>query len=439
MPPKTAQKTLRCAQCQRLFATQAALKQHTAASHSAAGKPLPQRGARRGRGNNRSASLAQNLSGAAFSNATPAPEQSCRLSGVERLASFNVGNGQNQPLIAFSKQVNATFAERLAHFGSAFQRVRFHSVVFEITTKCPSITSGGYVVGCVMDPTDDVKTLGALQAQGGAVVRKWWESTTIRMPVPPTEYFTSLRDDNVRLFSPGKILLMLDGIPSSPVWTTVTVRWDVTFRLPSLESEAPGAPKTINIEESLYSIKRQYALGDKTGEIGRIKSMVRGLPDQNLHPGLYYYRVPMFVVQYKEGVGDTGTKQFHFLLYKPDGRMYYASEPGADPDTTLWQSDLATQILVPKSTVGVLIQENYSLASSPPLGLMSEMTSGGNSSSTSIPHGDCSRVLMTGLASGSTESKLDSIISNLQSLIELLGAEKSPSSPSPSPLADSIS
>lgn len=67
--------------------------------------------------------------------------------------------------------------------------------------------------------------------------------------------------------------------------------------------------------------------------------------------GDHYFRVPTFTIEYKEGTGDTGSIQAHFIVYRSsDHRLYYSSN-GRDVITTTWQGDVeANQVLVPCTT-----------------------------------------------------------------------------------------
>lgn len=406
-------KNHRCPVCNKAFATKASLKQHRGAAH--------QGNVQRSR---QAATIASRRAPVSLPTSVPSSGgSSVRLQGSELLLNFRVNSTIPAPVDVL---VSASCVPRLAHLSAAFQRIQFHSVAMVVTPQGSAMVNGGYVAAFVADPTDHVTDPVRLQSQQGAVVKKWWESASVRLHTNTgAKFYTSLKDEDLRWYSPGKFQLLVNGVPSTEVDVNVSLSWDVTLSGPSLETETPAVKKVLIVEESLWGVKNNYALGDKGGNMDRAASMVPGLPSKDRYEGRFYYRVPTYVIEYSEGTGDTGTRQHQFVCYDTkDGRLYFSDEPGSAPERTKWQSDLAPQIVVPKTTEMILVEAGNALPAPNKLQLFaSKRSSGALCTLDSTELSTSSNIAENSSNPSETLSEIQSVILRLASRIAKIESE----------------
>ena len=335
-----------CPICGKSFKTKKALQQHKSMVHNQASNSAkmvrpPRRRRRRAPGRS---SLSQDI---APSRIPPVRGGRITISGEDRLAAFDIKKGT--PIFA-NVDINPSVSSRLSLISRAFQRIRWNSVTITATPQASAVTNGGYVCGLVMDPSDRAITAKELSATQGAQTKKWYETAVVRMPSKPDLLYTTIGED-IRLSTPCTFWIVGEGRPSADLTLILSIQWSVTLMTPTVEEnfsssftmsgELRGNPNNYNL--SYYPPDKTTGQDDASGIV---PITIRSIP------GMHFFRVPTFIIEYKEGAGDTGTIQAHFIVYKTsDKKMYYSSD-GSNIISTPWQGDVeANQCCVPCGTV----------------------------------------------------------------------------------------
>lgn len=329
-----------CPNCGRKFKTPRALSQHEKMVHSTTAKTSnPPR--RRRRAGNRTSGI-----DIAPSRVPPTRGGTIRVSGEDRLASFDL---KAKTSVFSSIQISPGASSRLSSLSKAYQRIRWDSVRLIVTPQASAMTNGGYVCGFIMDPSDEAITAKDLTASQGSQTKKWYESAVVNMPRKTDLLYTSPGEDP-RLNIPSTFWIIGEGPPSSDLTVIITFHWTVTLMTPTLEDvssssfilkgELRGKPDNYNLS--------YYTPGSTTATDNFSSQIPEHIKSSNSNQ---FFRVPTFIIEYKEGAGDTGTIQAHFIVYNPsDSKCYYSSD-GKSIATTTWQGDVANnQVCVPCGT-----------------------------------------------------------------------------------------
>lgn len=301
---------------------------------------------RRGRGGRRSRGAG--LLGADIApSRVPAPKgNSITVTGEDRLFALDIKKGAS---VFSNVDVSPGVSQRLGTIARAYQRIRWNSVTVIVTPQASTMTNGGYVCGFVMDPEDKTITARDLSATQGSQTKKWYESAVVRMPSKPDLLYTSPGEEP-RFTIPTSFWIVGEGAPSSDITIIVTFLWNVTLHNPTIEDisnlsftmrgEVRGKQNNYNL--SWFPSPSSAALDDVSA------LMPEGIKTLQ---GNHYFRVPTFTIEYKEGTGDTGTIQAHFIVYSSGDKKLYYSSNGRDIITNTWQGDVeANQVLVPCTT-----------------------------------------------------------------------------------------
>lgn len=235
-----------CSVDRRSFATKQALDQHRQASHGAPrvngqkkakrSNPPPQRAAAVGLGDMAQALVAQPQRVVGESGTDMA-----RVSGTDRLLHVEDVKGSSSGQLLLDFLVMPSGFKRLQKVAGAFQRIVYERLEFQVEPQITSSASGGYVVGFVSDPDDHVVNLDQLTATRGSVTTKWWQASSVRANFPSRMFYTSLGAE-MREFSPGRFVLMVDGRSTQSGSLTVFCKWSV--RLSGAILEAPPTKET---------------------------------------------------------------------------------------------------------------------------------------------------------------------------------------------------
>lgn len=334
----------KCSKCNKTFCNNKALSQHSAAVHRGGG-PLPGTNPRRTRRYGQGGG--GGLRGVSINpSRTPVVSgEVVSLKGEDRIALVTLKRSQT-----FIKrfEVSPGMSLRLTHLARAYQRIQWLEVSFTVTPQVSVTINGGYVCGFIMDPTDHTITARQLSASQGAQTKKWYESTTVRMPVKRELLYTSSGEEP-RLFIPAAFWIVTEGEPSTDLSIVVTARWKVRLTEPTVEE---STDLSFVISKTLWAKAGNYNLqaGDQDGnnKVDDVRDLVpeaiRNTKDS------VFYRVPTFSFEYSEGTGDTGSIQCHFIIYSAKDQRFYASQNGKDIQTTAWQKDVDVQVLVPCGT-----------------------------------------------------------------------------------------
>lgn len=279
------------------------------------------------------------------SRSTPVRGQTVTIVGEDRLSTLTIASGS----AAYSNvMINPGASARLKTLCRAFQRIKWLSVTAVVTPQASTSVSGGYVAGFINDPEDSLVTAPQLSASQGSVTKKFYESAVVRMPPKSDKLYTSIGEDP-RLSTPTVFWFITEGPPTSDVTVIVTLNWKIQLSEPVVESVVDGS---FELQGTLVSKQSNYNLVFKPrNSTAQIEDFSSYIPSsiRNLE-GMHFFRVPTFVIENYEGTGDTGTNQMHFVVYRTADKKLYYSENGSTINQTVWQSNVAVQVVVPIGT-----------------------------------------------------------------------------------------
>lgn len=177
-------------------------------------------------------------------------------SNTDRLFHVTVPANAPRGTIIYDQIITPAIAARLQTQASLFQKIHYRSLRFEIQTQTPTTNSGGYVVAFLHDPQMEVGTgeaaLRALTAIQGTKTSKFWQSTDMAIRTTQQEYYT-LQGNDVRLFSPGRFIVLTDGPPSADVSITILFHWTVGLTRPALQRLVNRLPQGVAMCTGIYS------------------------------------------------------------------------------------------------------------------------------------------------------------------------------------------
>lgn len=163
---------------------------------------------------------------------------------------------------------------RLRNLAASYQRIRWKKIVLRFEPMVPSLTVGGYVCGFLPDADDDLShgnPLDRLMAHPGSKMVKAWQAATVSHKCQPDLLYTSRPPKaEARLYSPGRVALVIDSKISAgantPAPLSIYLDWEVELHEPSLEEEAPKA-QTVECLSSFYARSENVGLwwSDGTG------------------------------------------------------------------------------------------------------------------------------------------------------------------------------
>jgi hypothetical protein len=177
-------------------------------------------------------------------------------SNTDRLFHITVPAGAPRGTIIYDQIITPAIAARLQTQASLFQKIHYKNLRFEVQTQTPTTNSGGYVVAFLHDPQMEVGTgeaaLRALTAIQGTKTSKFWQSTDMAVRTTQQEYYT-LQGNDVRLFSPGRFIVLTDGPPSVDVSITILFHWTVGLSRPALQRLVNRLPQGVAMASGIYS------------------------------------------------------------------------------------------------------------------------------------------------------------------------------------------
>nr|WKV34450.1 MAG: RNA-dependent RNA polymerase [Riboviria sp.] len=228
----------KCNACGKLCATKRALQQHRASKHSVAVKVAqakPSAGKSKGKSRSHNTGVPVSLGLRVEQSAT----DSAVASGTDRvfhaddISTFKSGSALCEIAIT------AGSFSRLSVLSRAYQRVEFRHLKFRVTTYCPTSVGGGYVAAFVADPDDRtpvIEPLNWLTSQQGSVTQKWWQNAEIVAKPARSWYYTSPGLE-VREYSPGRFVVVVDVATTEKLGLTVWATWTVKLSKATLEGE----------------------------------------------------------------------------------------------------------------------------------------------------------------------------------------------------------
>lgn len=254
------EKKLVCQADGRQFKTQAALAQHRKDAHGKGQKgPAKQRAPKVGR---------QTAGGAPVSSRESVrgvQTDLSRLAGLDRIFHGTISSRLSSGTIVCDLLITPGMFKRLAVVARAYQKIRYLRLNFRVEPQMSTATSGGYVVAFVRDPADNVRNIDILTSQQGSMTTKWWQSSTVPVPALKRDFYTS-DSVEIREYSPGRLVLMVDGPATQIGSVTVFAEWSVELSQPSLEE-----PSTVSTNFVL--VRDMYA---RSGHVGMFARMPDG-------------------------------------------------------------------------------------------------------------------------------------------------------------------
>jgi len=193
-----------------------------------------------------------------------------RQSNTDRLIQKTIPAGMPTGGVVVDQIVSTTITDRLRAQASLYQRIKYLRLTFEIQTQTPTTVSGGYVAAFVKDPElvvgSGVNGLKRLTAVQDAKTTKWWQSTIIDVKPNQMDYYCANGND-IRWFSPGRLVILCDGSPNQPVEVTVILKWHVELKEPALQALPVTLPQVI-----LTATKLMYKQNTEGGTGGRLRA-----------------------------------------------------------------------------------------------------------------------------------------------------------------------
>jgi hypothetical protein len=294
-----------------------------------------------GRARNGGPGILQNTGISGF---TTQQQDSVILSGVDRVYAADIASAK---ITAGNKVmellVDNSISPRLETVSRAFEKLRWLELSFRIAAKGGSTTSGGYIAAFIPDPLDSSTTFATLLGHKGAVSGKWWETQVVRAQLPAVDLYNSASGGDLRLHSPGRLVVFSDGAPSGDVTPlTVDVCWRCQLKMPGFETLAEVAGEftsgaslwTVTGSEFLVPVKA--ATEAATDAVTVFGAGIKGVES---------LRLPFPIVVY-----TTDSTELAFYLLVKDGKISMYNDIGLD-DKVKWKGN--SSIVVP---VGTLFQ-----------------------------------------------------------------------------------
>lgn len=212
----------------------------------------------------------------------------CRYVQSDHVGTVNFNTLDDGKLV-FLFRVDPSMFKSMSKIASAFQRITWNSITFSLSSRMPTSSSGGYVMGFRPDASDnhppsDIEELKQyVNSSPHAVSNNIWKSYTMR--IGPRELtkrllYTSPGDDP-REFSPGMLFVVVDGGVNQAGALSLTVQYDVTFSTPSYEAEqVDDGPSeyTNQVKMYLYDGETTPRSGDSSGSAVLTFAQIFGTP-----------------------------------------------------------------------------------------------------------------------------------------------------------------
>lgn len=227
---------------------------------------------------------------------------------TDRLVHVSLPADAVKGTVIYDQIITPSIADRLRTQAALFQKIRYSELRFEIQTQTATSNSGGYVAAFLHDPQMDIGSgetaLRALSAVQGTVTSKFWQSTVMTVRATAQEYFT-LNGNDVRLFSPGRLIVLSDGPPTTNVSITILMHWKVSLSRPAFQRLPVRLPQAVVIASFIYSDTQnlRYANWNPTNNTFNptinsagsefLENAISGLPPITAFgPNVLWYQLP---------------------------------------------------------------------------------------------------------------------------------------------------
>lgn len=183
-------------------------------------------------------------------------------SGLDHLSLIEVvAPNTNYPAgtVVFDTVIDAKTLTRMSDIASTFQKVRWHQCNFVIESSFTTGSNGMFTACFISDPqdvlpVDPLERAAWARAQASSIDMKWWDSANLIMPACSSELFTdTIVKSDLRLWSPGRLVIISNGGPNQPGSIKISMRWHATFTSPTVQ-EATVTPlvQTVAFPEDGY-------------------------------------------------------------------------------------------------------------------------------------------------------------------------------------------
>jgi hypothetical protein len=275
------------------------------------------------------------------------------ISNTDRLIHTKIPKGTAKGSLIYDQIITPAIAQRLRTQAALFQKIRYIRLRFEVQTQTPTTNGGGYVVSFLHDPKMDVGSgetaLRALTAVQGTQTSKFWQSINMNVKTTTQQYFT-LTGDDVRLYSPGRFVVMSDGEPTEDVSITILFHWTVELTKPALQRLQATYPQVVlaasclqhagqTADDNRLFWSNMDATGKLTDPDPNLASVLIGAPPSNVFAGRsFFYEMP-YTVTVKDNSFDHALEhyvnvKFIELRYNGDvleGRFHRMPILGMEP------------------------------------------------------------------------------------------------------------
>lgn len=294
-------------------------------------------------------------------------------SNTDRLLHVTLPVGAPKGSVIYDQVITPSIAARLRTQASLYQKIRYSRLEFEVQTQTPTTNSGGYVIAFLHDPTMEVGTgetaLRSLTAVQGTKTSKFWQSSVLNVQTTSQEYFT-LNGQDVRLFSPGRFVVLSDGPPTEAVSITIIFKWTVNLTRPALQRPVARYPQAVltatgvklfpgvssDTSRNALMIYRNWNVTTNTfsppqptpnapGDSYNVENAFSGLPPVSTIGDLVlYYQMPHPVTLEADEVGgETFISIARFVSFRAAGDGHYVAKFHELPSDKF--------VIVPTSTV----------------------------------------------------------------------------------------
>lgn len=184
------------------------------------------------------------------------PRSIAQQSATDRLFTTTLRSQAERGTVIYDQAITPSLLPRLRQQAGVFQKICWHSLTFEIQTQTPTTTGGGYMVAFAVDPLLEVGSgqvaLNAITTMQGAQTSKTWQSVVFSAPVTRNPLFVATGAD-LRLYSPGRLIVVVDGPPNVDVPITIIAKWTVSLSSPARVQLAQSIPQPTLTASFLYT------------------------------------------------------------------------------------------------------------------------------------------------------------------------------------------
>jgi hypothetical protein len=217
--------------------------------------------------------------------------------------------------IIFNTLLLANLCPRLNIISQAWQRWKINKLSFKIVTLNGSTVQSGYTLAFIDDPSypigtnpSDIVNLTAFK--GSCVRQNWVESSVLRVTKNgdnPPLFVNSSTGSDPRLFSPGRVVCMLNGPPAvgegnAATWALM-LEYDVSFFVPGVTPLGVGPTPPISVSFVNERTILSSTVGGDFNGLGVTGTPVPAAGSPPLLPNTRYYLAVPLETPFPEGDG----------------------------------------------------------------------------------------------------------------------------------------